>query len=1116
MYNTRAFLKSSLTYLWPATLLLLLNFQSPCRAVAQTFNQIEFVIGTGGDDLRGDSSATATLQAPNGATLQVITLKAQNQSGWSNNSSHAVTAGLSRPQSVSSIGHIVITLTSHNSFGESDDNWNIQSVTVTLLNNGASPTQLVNSSGNPLARLTGSGPSVSLALLPVAPAGSYNQIAFVIGTGDDDLRGDSSATATLEAPNGSMLQVVILKAQNAPGWNNNTTHNVTVSLNPVRTPASIGHIVITLASHNSFGETNDNWNVQSVSVSLMNNGGSAKPLMNASGAPLARLTGSAPSLTLPQELAGPPGTFNQIQFVIGTGSDDLRGDSSATALLESPNGSPVQTLTLKSQSQPGWNNNTIHTVTMGLNPARTPCAIGHVILTLTSHNSLGETNDNWNVQSVAVTLSNNGVGGTPLLSSSGNPVARLTGSAPSLVLDGLGCITNVLGPQPGTGRIKGFVDLHTHPMANLGFGGKLLYGGVDVGSLLPADPDCNHNIRATSMEQALGHDGSTHGQPGIGGPFSSGGVGLQNPCGDILRDQIIHSVQTGNGAADPSDDAIGAPDFHDWPVWNDITHQKMWVDWIRRSYDGGLRVMVALAVNNKTLGDGTAGPGDGPTDDKGSADLQIAEMKTFVSRHSDFMQVAESSADLERIVRANKLAVVLGTEIDDIGDFNKVNPLTEQQVTAEVDRLFAEGVRYIFPIHLLDNAFGGTATYQDLMNYSNFRENGQWWSLQCADPSVNYIFTGQGFDLLTFAGEAAKLGVNFASSNPPNYPGCSMGQTNTKGLTVLGQAAIKAMMRHGMLIDIDHMSQLSQAMTISIAQTVGSGYPLNTGHSGLRGYLPVSPGTFNQIEFVIGTGGDDLRGDSSATATLEGADGATLRTFTLKTQTQPGWDNKSSHTVTLPLNPPISSATIGRLLITLTSHNSATETDDNWNIETLRVTLSNNGANRTVLAAGWGDPFDRLTGSRPSLILPQTSERSMNTAVYSEIGRLHGMAGIGSANLDAYQWVAMYQKVLSAMGDGAVGSFGTDTDGLAPGMPPRPGSALSAQYNDSFPRSSLGTRWWDYDSDGVAHYGMLPDFIRDARTAPGGASLIDNNFLFGADYFLQTWKKCESLAGEVK
>jgi len=67
-------------------------------------------------------------------------------------------------------------------------------------------------------------------------------------------------------------------------------------------------------------------------------------------------------------------------------------------------------------------------------------------------------------------------------------------------------------------------------------------------------------------------------------------------------------------------------------------------------------------VNNKTLADAVAGPGDFATDDKTSTDLQITEMKSFVGRHNDFMEVAYSPADLHRIVSANKLAVILGVE----------------------------------------------------------------------------------------------------------------------------------------------------------------------------------------------------------------------------------------------------------------------------------------------------------------------------------------------------------------------------------------------------------------------------------------------------------------------
>lgn len=392
---------------------------------------------------------------------------------------------------------------------------------------------------------------------------------------------------------------------------------------------------------------------------------------------------------------------------------------------------------------------------------------------------------------------------------------------------------NIPGPQPGTAPLKGFVDLHTHPLSNLGFSGKLLYGGVDVGALLPADPNCNHDARATSMQQALGNCNSTH-----------GGVNLiSNQCGDVIRNQVIQNTQQKNDPqAAPCGDGNGAPNFDAWPAWNDITHQSMWVDWIRRSYLHGLRVMVALAVNNKTLADMVGGPGDGPDDDKASADLQLRELKAFVGRHSGFMEIALSSSDLERIVRSNKLAVVPGIEIDHIGDFGTPghtpeNRLTDAEVINEIDRLFSEGVRYIFPIHLLDNPFGGTATYQDLMNYSTFRESGHWWSLR-AVPGFTYRFQSQnGFplDVAILAKLGLTSGSTYGEMNPPNYqPPPKAGEANSLGLSGLGRVAIREMMRLGMLIDIDHMSDLAKDQTIAIATEVAGGYPLNSGHAGLR------------------------------------------------------------------------------------------------------------------------------------------------------------------------------------------------------------------------------------------------------------------------------------------
>jgi microsomal dipeptidase-like Zn-dependent dipeptidase len=396
--------------------------------------------------------------------------------------------------------------------------------------------------------------------------------------------------------------------------------------------------------------------------------------------------------------------------------------------------------------------------------------------------------------------------------------------------------------------LTGFVDLHTHPLSNLAFGGKLLYGGtdfaVDGGALLPADPDCNllrgHYVRATSEQQALGHDKSTHG----GYDFVS------NPCGDEIRKSVIHEFQTALGGADESEDASGSPDFPEWPVWNDLTHQKMWVEWIRRAHTGGLSVMVALAVNNKTLGDMVKGAYDLlPTDDKSSADFQIAEIKSFVGRHADFMEIAYTSADLYRIISAKKLAVVIGVEVDHIGNLPAVPAYAD--VKTEIDRLYyEEGVRYIFPIHVIDSAFGGSAAYENLFNVSNLREDGHAYALVCAkldekndnginiNKDITYTYNNNALSFEFAVAQLLKLEIPITSIPSPTcyLPGLPVvGQKNSLALTPSGQVAIKEMMRLGMLIDIDHMSQAAADATLAIATQFG--YPMNSGHNGVRGTL---------------------------------------------------------------------------------------------------------------------------------------------------------------------------------------------------------------------------------------------------------------------------------------
>ena len=421
------------------------------------------------------------------------------------------------------------------------------------------------------------------------------------------------------------------------------------------------------------------------------------------------------------------------------------------------------------------------------------------------------------------------------------------------------------------GKLHGFADLHTHPMSHLGFGRKAMHGAPDVGILLPGQTarGCGSgDTRPRNIEEALGNCNATHGGWGAG----------DNPCGDHLRAGVInnaldshfwHIVGVERNAHNDHPHA-GYPAFEHWPHHSTILHQQMWWEWIKRAHEGGLRVIVALTVNNETLAEVLNGAR--PYDDKSVADLQIDETVRMVESHRDFMEIARSAADAERIVRENRLAVILGMEIDKIGNFGRAGVRTnEAAVVTEIRRLHGKGIRYVFPIHLIDNAFGGTAVYKMLMNMANRNQNGSFYSvMHSPDANVsyqaNFVSGDPGVDSVASHGFYALLGAFgflpapcFDITNgclPGTWKCCGsysktmniltptfdfeaykripVGHVNSKGLTQLGEAAVREMMRLGMLVDVDHMSELALRRTVEMAEGVRGGYPLVMGHNGLR------------------------------------------------------------------------------------------------------------------------------------------------------------------------------------------------------------------------------------------------------------------------------------------
>jgi microsomal dipeptidase-like Zn-dependent dipeptidase len=369
--------------------------------------------------------------------------------------------------------------------------------------------------------------------------------------------------------------------------------------------------------------------------------------------------------------------------------------------------------------------------------------------------------------------------------------------------------------------LVGLVDLHTHPAAHLGFGTELFYG--PPGGWPGADfVDCAEYHWPPRPDNANGNE---------------------------IRAQVVDGI-TQQPEYPPSwkHDRSGWPNFPAWPSWHDRLHQQVRVEMLERAWQGGLRIIVALAVNSHTLA--KVSQTQGPYDDKSSGDTQIAAIKEMVAAQA-FMELALSPAVVRRIVGVGKLAVVIGVELDVIGNFYipsdqdtdhcsaPFNPApSPDDVHAEVNRLFSAGVRYFFPVHVLDNVFGGAALYEMSFDIATRYEFDSWYVPEPAPASseIGFIyypgetFWAQVFDVGNIV---ESLSLGFDPQNYPPAPPTTTGHRNSRGLQdPQGHAVLDALMGVGAMIDIDHMCERTVHDTLDYTRPFN--YPLFAGHNVIR------------------------------------------------------------------------------------------------------------------------------------------------------------------------------------------------------------------------------------------------------------------------------------------
>lgn len=136
-----------------------------------------------------------------------------------------------------------------------------------------------------------------------------------------------------------------------------------------------------------------------------------------------------------------------------------------------------------------------------------------------------------------------------------------------------------------------------------------------------------------------------------------------------------------------------------------------------------------------------------------------------------------------------------------------------------------------------------------------------------------------------------------------------------------------------------------------------------------------------------------------------------------------------------------------------------------------------------------------------------------NTRIYRLGGFVTPIAGASPESFIS-QWQASRairdRRFLSGTGFG----YGADMNGLAEESQPTAAHPITYPFRSydgrvTFTREQWGQRTFDLNTDGVANYGMFPDWLQELQTLGGRGILTD--MFHGAEAYLEMWERAEGV-----
>ncbi|MCX4966864.1 discoidin domain-containing protein [Streptomyces sp. NBC_00654] len=348
---------------------------------------------------------------------------------------------------------------------------------------------------------------------------------------------------------------------------------------------------------------------------------------------------------------------------------------------------------------------------------------------------------------------------------------------------------NVTGePFKGTddqGRVRGFVDAHDHIMSNEGFGGRLICGK----------------------------------------PFSEQGVAdALKDCPEHYPDGTLAIFDFITKGGDGKHDPNGWPAFKDWPAHDSLTHQQNYYAWIERAWRGGQRVLVNDLVTNGVICSVYFFKDRGcdemtaiRLEAQKTYDMQAYIDKMYGGPGKGWFRIVTDSAQAREVIEQGKLAVVLGVETSEpfgCKQILDVAQCSKADIDRGLDELHKLGVRSMFLCHKFDNALCGvrfdSGALGTAINVGQFLSTGTFWKTETCRGAQHDNPIGNA--VAASAEKQLPAGVAV-----PSY--ASGAQCNTRGLTDLGEYAVRGMMDRKMMLEIDHMSVKAAGQAFDILES---------------------------------------------------------------------------------------------------------------------------------------------------------------------------------------------------------------------------------------------------------------------------------------------------------